>query len=100
MRGLRRGIFGIRRFCRWVSGSEGELRVIERGTGQADFGEQRFQESLAREGAGHEDERDQYFGLSLRELLHTFRWQILVLLKCMLLQRKVRWKSRWSCRGS
>ncbi|CAK4031139.1 Late secretory pathway AVL9 [Lecanosticta acicola] len=50
---------------------------------------QRFQESLAREGASHEDERDQYFGLSLRELVHTFRWQILVLLKCMLLQRKI-----------
>lgn len=37
-----------------------------------------------------EDERDQLFGLSLRELVHTFKWQTLVLLKAMLLQPKVR----------
>lgn len=36
-----------------------------------------------------EDERDQLFGLSLRELVHTFKWQTLVLLKAMLLQPKV-----------
>lgn len=36
-----------------------------------------------------DDERDQYFGLSLRELLHTFKWQTLVLLKGLLLQPKV-----------
>jgi hypothetical protein len=55
----------------------------------------RFQESLADEktrgGLGHEDEeRDQYLGLSLRELVREFRWQTLVLLKCCLLQPKVR----------
>ncbi|EME48143.1 hypothetical protein DOTSEDRAFT_21851 [Dothistroma septosporum NZE10] len=50
---------------------------------------QRFQESLAKEDSRHEHESDQYFGLSLRELLHTFKWQILVLLKCLLLQQKI-----------
>lgn len=56
----------------------------------------RFQESLAEEksrgglGPGAEDEdRDQYLGMSLRELVHEFRWQTLVLLKCCLLQPKV-----------
>ena len=49
---------------------------------------QRFQESLVRD-SRQEDDRDQYFGLSLRELIHTFKWQTLVLLKCLLLQRKV-----------
>ena len=41
------------------------------------------------DGLSNEDERDQYFGLSLRELVHTFKWQTLVLLKAMLLQPKV-----------
>lgn len=50
---------------------------------------QRFQENLVEDGARSEDERDQYFGLSLRELLHTFKWQTLVMLKCLLLQQKV-----------
>ena len=54
----------------------------------------RFQESLADEkarGLLHDDEdRDQYLGLSLRELVREFRWQTLVLLKCCLLQPKVR----------
>lgn len=53
----------------------------------------RFQESLAdekRRGLMHEDEdRDQYLGLSLRELVREFKWQTLVLLKCCLLQPKV-----------
>ncbi|KAK3897674.1 late secretory pathway protein AVL9 [Staphylotrichum tortipilum] len=53
----------------------------------------RFQESLADEkarGLMHEDEdRDQYLGLSLRELVREFRWQTLVLLKCCLLQPKM-----------
>jgi hypothetical protein len=52
-----------------------------------------FQERLAEEkaqGLMHEDEdRDQYLGLSLRELVREFRWQTLVLLKCCLLQPKV-----------
>ncbi|KXT09006.1 hypothetical protein AC579_7864 [Pseudocercospora musae] len=51
---------------------------------------QKFQESLAKEDTGHhEGERDLFFGLSLRELIHTFKWQTLVLLKCLLLQRKI-----------
>ena len=53
----------------------------------------RFQDSLAEEkvrGVLHEDEdRDQYLGMSLRELVREFRWQTLVLLKCCLLQPKV-----------
>ncbi|EFX03647.1 lalv9 family protein [Grosmannia clavigera kw1407] len=56
----------------------------------------RFQEALAEEkargglGPGGEDEdRDQYLGMSLRELVHEFRWQTLVLLKCCLLQPKM-----------
>jgi hypothetical protein len=36
-----------------------------------------------------EDEKDQYLGLSLRELIHEFKHQTLVLLKCALLQPKV-----------
>ncbi|KAK4140857.1 late secretory pathway protein AVL9 [Dichotomopilus funicola] len=55
----------------------------------------RFQESLADEKARgmlqaeEEAERDQYLGLSLRELVREFRWQTLVLLKCCLLQPKM-----------
>ncbi|KAL2257123.1 hypothetical protein VTK26DRAFT_634 [Humicola hyalothermophila] len=53
----------------------------------------RFQESLADDkarGLMHEDEdRDQYLGLSLREMVREFRWQTLVLLKCCLLQPKM-----------
>jgi len=53
----------------------------------------RFQESLADEKErGVLDngvDRDQYLGLSLRELVREFRWQTLVLLKCCLLQPKV-----------
>ncbi|OAA68439.1 lalv9 family protein [Niveomyces insectorum RCEF 264] len=66
----------------------------------------RFQESLAEEkargalggGSGShtapgpnssdDEDRDQYLGMSLRELVHEFRWQTLVLLKCCLLQPK------------
>ena len=61
----------------------------------------RFQESLAdekRRGLMHEDEeRDQYLGLSLRELVREFRWQTLVLLKCCLLQPKVTKNSQVTC---
>jgi hypothetical protein len=53
----------------------------------------RFQESLAdekRRGLLNEEEhRDEYLGMSLRELVREFRWQTLVLLKCCLLQPKV-----------
>lgn len=37
----------------------------------------------------NDEEKDQYFGLSLRELVHTYKWQTLVLFKCLLLQPKV-----------
>lgn len=54
----------------------------------------RFQESLAEEKVRGllqgEPEHHQYLGMSLRELIHEFRWQTLVLLKCCLLQPKVR----------
>ncbi|KAK0629640.1 transport protein Avl9-domain-containing protein [Bombardia bombarda] len=53
----------------------------------------RFQESLADEkerGVLNDDEdRDQYLGMSLRELVREFKWQTLVLLKCCLLQPKM-----------
>ncbi|GAO15209.1 hypothetical protein UVI_02006990 [Ustilaginoidea virens] len=52
----------------------------------------RFQESLADTRArgitGQESERDLHLGMSLRELIHEFKWQALVLLKCCLLQPK------------
>jgi hypothetical protein len=54
----------------------------------------RFQESLADEEARgtlkEEAERDQYIGMSLRELIRQFKWQTLVLLKSCLLQPKVK----------
>ncbi|KAK5116563.1 hypothetical protein LTR85_009188 [Meristemomyces frigidus] len=50
---------------------------------------QAFQTNLAKGRTEQEDERDQYFGLSLRELVHQFKWQMLVLFKCLLLQPKV-----------
>jgi hypothetical protein len=65
---------------------------------QRDFTEteilKRFQESLKEEAdrgrLGEADEdRDQYLGMSLRQLVHEFRWQTLVLFKCCLLQPKV-----------
>ncbi|KAK7409469.1 hypothetical protein QQX98_008377 [Neonectria punicea] len=53
----------------------------------------RFQESLADEKArgvmNDQMDRDQYLGMSLRELIHEFKWQTLVLLKCCLLQPKM-----------
>lgn len=48
---------------------------------------QRFQESLPL--LLRNLEGDQDFGLSLRELIHEFKWQTLVLFKCALLQPKV-----------
>lgn len=67
---------------------------------QKDFTEtdilKKFQESLKEEsdrgklGEGDED-RDQYLGMSLRQLVREFRWQTLVLFKCCLLQPKVSW---------
>ncbi|KXJ95699.1 transport protein Avl9-domain-containing protein [Microdochium bolleyi] len=52
----------------------------------------RFQDSLAEEkerGQLSETDRDQYLGMSLRELVREFKWQTLVLLKCCLLQHKM-----------
>lgn len=52
----------------------------------------RFQESLAEEkarGTLEMSRDDQYLGMSLRELIHEFKWQTLVLLKCCLLQPKM-----------
>ncbi|KAF4836896.1 Late secretory pathway protein AVL9 [Colletotrichum siamense] len=53
----------------------------------------RFQESLAEEKERglltEEESRDQYLGMSLRELVREFRWQTLVLFKCCLLQPKM-----------
>lgn len=54
----------------------------------------KFQESL-KAGADRgklsegDDDRDQYFGMSLRSLIREFKWQTLVLFKCCLLQPKV-----------
>lgn len=57
----------------------------------------RFQESLADEKARGaikpDNDRDEYLGMSLRELIHKFKWQTLVLFKCCLLQPKVRFAS-------
>ncbi|KAI4734151.1 hypothetical protein E4T50_15309 [Aureobasidium sp. EXF-12298] len=49
----------------------------------------RFQESLTKGFGIQEDDRDLYFGLSMRELIHQFKWQTLVLFKCLLLQPKM-----------
>lgn len=65
---------------------------------QRDFGDldiiRRFQESLQISMDQHDKEREQYVGLSLREIVHEFKYQTLVLFKCMLLQPKVSW-SYW-----
>ncbi|EFQ27644.1 transporter Avl9 [Colletotrichum graminicola] len=53
----------------------------------------RFQESLAEEKERgfltDEESRDQHLGMSLREFVHEFKWQTLVLFKCCLLQPKM-----------
>jgi len=48
-----------------------------------------FQKSLDRTFRDQDDEKDHFFGLSLREIIHQFKWQTLVLFKCLLLQPKV-----------
>ncbi|PSN70617.1 LAlv9 family protein-like protein [Corynespora cassiicola Philippines] len=50
---------------------------------------QRFQESLPQLLRNQEGEMDHYFGISLREMIHEFKWQTLVLFKCALLQPKM-----------
>ncbi|KAF7890349.1 hypothetical protein EAF00_008664 [Botryotinia globosa] len=50
----------------------------------------RFQESLAEEKSrGELGDREEYLGMSLRELVKEFKWQTLVLFKCCLLQPKM-----------
>ncbi|KAK1808234.1 hypothetical protein LTR12_017408 [Friedmanniomyces endolithicus] len=52
----------------------------------------RFQENLSREvvtGSREEEDGQQYFGLSLREMVYQYKWQMLVLFKCLLLQPKM-----------
>jgi transport protein Avl9 len=49
-----------------------------------------FQEDLTRSFKETDDARDQFFGLSLREMIYEFKYQTLVLFKCLLLQPKVR----------
>ncbi|KFZ17621.1 hypothetical protein V502_04527 [Pseudogymnoascus sp. VKM F-4520 (FW-2644)] len=64
---------------------------------QKDFTEteilKRFQESLKDEAERgrlkEEVDRDQYLGMSLRQLIREFKWQTLVLFKCCLLQPKM-----------
>jgi hypothetical protein len=49
-----------------------------------------FQDSIAKSFRDQEEERDHFFGLGLRELIHEYKYQVLVLFKCLLLQPKVR----------
>ncbi|KAI9825051.1 MAG: late secretory pathway protein avl9 [Thelocarpon impressellum] len=49
----------------------------------------KFQESLVVTLQDQDDDKDQYLGLSLRELIHEFKYQTLVLFKCCLLQPKM-----------
>jgi hypothetical protein len=51
---------------------------------------ERFTESLPQLLKNQEGQQDHYFGISLREFIHEFKWQTLVLFKCALLQPKVR----------
>lgn len=48
-----------------------------------------FRESLEKSMLDAASERDYNFGLSLRECIHEFKWQTLVLFKCLLLQKKM-----------
>jgi hypothetical protein len=54
-----------------------------------------FQASIAKTFKEQDGLRDQYFGLSLRELIHEYKHQTLILFKCALLQPKVR-KKQWA----
>ncbi|KAK0942995.1 hypothetical protein LTR29_005375 [Friedmanniomyces endolithicus] len=74
-----------------------KLRVVTRAWfAQRDFRDveilQRFQENLSREvvtGSREEEDGQQYFGMSLREMVYQYKWQMLVLFKCLLLQPKM-----------
>lgn len=76
----------------------GELRtrlgmVTEAWFAQQDFSDitilKEFRDSLERTSTLTLDDRDQFLGLSLREVVHEFRLQTLMLVKCLLLQRKM-----------
>ncbi|QGA15299.1 hypothetical protein EYB26_002956 [Talaromyces marneffei] len=60
---------------------------------QRDFSDvdilKKFRESLITSLKNEEAQRDTYLGLSLREMIHTFKSQTLVLFKCLLLQPKM-----------
>ncbi|KAF2639703.1 LAlv9 family protein-like protein [Massarina eburnea CBS 473.64] len=49
----------------------------------------KFQDSLGQLLRNQAGGMDHYFGISLRELIHEFKWQTLVLFKCALLQPKM-----------
>ncbi|KAF2127809.1 hypothetical protein P153DRAFT_295297 [Dothidotthia symphoricarpi CBS 119687] len=67
--------------------------VVEVWFAQKDFTDieilQRFHESLPQLLKNQEGQVDHYFGISLREFIHEFKWQTLVLFKCALLQPKM-----------
>ncbi|PGH32780.1 hypothetical protein GX50_04434 [[Emmonsia] crescens] len=60
---------------------------------QRDFSDtdilKKFQENLAESLNNDEGQKDEYLGLSLREMIHEFKHQTLVLFKCLLLQPKM-----------
>ncbi|KAL1979142.1 hypothetical protein VTN96DRAFT_6686 [Rasamsonia emersonii] len=60
---------------------------------QRDFSDtdilKKFRESLLVSLRNEEARKDQYLGLSLREMIHEFKYQTLVLFKCLLLQPKM-----------
>ncbi|OAX77884.1 hypothetical protein ACJ72_07812 [Emergomyces africanus] len=60
---------------------------------QRDFSDtdilKKFQENLAESLNNEESQKDDYLGLSLREMIHEFKHQTLVLFKCLLLQPKM-----------
>ncbi|KAK2764361.1 late secretory pathway protein avl9 [Arachnomyces sp. PD_36] len=49
----------------------------------------KFRESLTISLNSEEAQKDEYLGLSLREMIHEFKYQTLVLFKCLLLQPKM-----------
>lgn len=68
---------------------------------QRDFSDfalvQQFQDNLVHIARAFADDGEQYFGLSLRELIHRYKHQTLVLVKCALLQPKMLFYGSRSC---
>ncbi|EEH16704.2 hypothetical protein PABG_06791 [Paracoccidioides brasiliensis Pb03] len=60
---------------------------------QRDFSDtdilKKFQESLTESLNNEDGQKEEYLGLSLREMIHEFKHQTLVLFKCLLLQPKM-----------